>query len=199
MADEKVSDLTAITALADDDLFYVVDASDTTDDAAGSSKKITAANVRSSLNGPYAHLTVSTTQNLGGANGAVSYVDWDGTQLNVDTGFTHSTVTNPSRVQVDATGRYALTWMVSITQGGSARTTYMSAYRINGTTIVTRGRQRNYSRGSGYGDTSLGMVTELDLTDGDYIEASITIDDTDSTYTSNCIPAECELIIRRIG
>lgn len=41
MADTKLSDLTALTAVAAGDLFYVVDISDTTDDAAGSSKKIT--------------------------------------------------------------------------------------------------------------------------------------------------------------
>ena len=148
---------------------------------------------------PYAHLTITSTQNMGGANGTVNYVDWDGTQLNVDTGFTHSTGTNPSRIQVDADGRYSLYWMVGITQGGSARTTFMSALRVNGTTVITRGRQRNYSRGSNYGDTSLGMTTEIDLVDGDYIEVNITVDDADSTYTSNCIPAECELIIRKIG
>lgn len=45
MADTKLSDLTALTSVADGDLFYVVDISDTTDDAAGSSRKITRANL----------------------------------------------------------------------------------------------------------------------------------------------------------
>ena len=148
---------------------------------------------------PYAHLVVGTAKNHGGANGAISVVDWDGTTIHKDTGFTHSTSTNPSRVQVDADGRYSVYWNVGITQGGSARTTFMSSLLINGATENKRGRERNYSRGSGYGDTSVGMSTEIDLTNGDYIEARITIDDTDGIYTSNSIPLETELIIRKIA
>lgn len=45
MADTKLSALTALTSVADGDLFYVVDISDTTDDAAGSSRKITRTNL----------------------------------------------------------------------------------------------------------------------------------------------------------
>lgn len=45
MASEKLTDLDAIPVLAAADSIYVVDASDTTDDAAGSSKKITAENM----------------------------------------------------------------------------------------------------------------------------------------------------------
>lgn len=148
---------------------------------------------------PYCHLTKSGTQDVGGANGTVTYIDWDGTQINVDTGFTHSTGTNPSRVQVDADGRYQLIATVGIEQGGSARTTSMIEYRVNGTTIVTRGRARNYSRGSGYGDASCNLVTEMDLSNGDYIEVSITVDDSDGAYTNNTINAECELILRKVA
>lgn len=45
MADEKLTDLTEITSLAPDDWVYVVDKSDTTDDASGSSFKIQAKNL----------------------------------------------------------------------------------------------------------------------------------------------------------
>lgn len=45
MASEKLTDLGAIPLLSAADSIYVVDASDTTDDAAGSSKKITAASL----------------------------------------------------------------------------------------------------------------------------------------------------------
>ena len=148
---------------------------------------------------PYAHLIISSTQNMGGSNGTVHYVLWDGTAINVDTGFTHSTGTNPSRVQVDADGRYEIKANVSVTQGGSSRTTFMSGLRVNGSTANVRGRQRNYSRGSGYGDTSTGLNTEIDLLDGDYLEMSITVDDTDGSYTSNAVVSECEFIIRKIA
>ena len=148
---------------------------------------------------PYAHLIPSTTQNMVGSNGTVHYVNWDGTQINLDTGFTHSTGTNPSRIQVDADGRYEIKANVSVIQGGTARTTYMTGLRVNGTTANLRGRQRNYSRGLGYGDTSTGLCTEIDLSDGDYIEMSVTIDDSDGTYTSNMVNAESEFIIRKVA
>lgn len=44
MADQRVTSLTAITSAADGDVLYIVDVSDTTDNAAGSSKKITLSN-----------------------------------------------------------------------------------------------------------------------------------------------------------
>ena len=199
MPDSKLSALGVVTDLADDDLVYTVDVSDTTDDPAGSSKGITAANLRAAIQAPYAHLTQTTLQNVGGANGTVSYINWNGTQLHIDTGFTHSTSTNPSRVQVDATGRYSINATVGVTQGGGSRTTIMSSLRVDGTTAVLRGRQRNYSRGSNYGDMSIAHITELDLTSSQYVELAITIDDTDGVYTNNTIVAECEFIIRRIG
>ena len=148
---------------------------------------------------PYAHLIISSTQNMGGANGTVHYVLWDGTAINVDTGFTHSTSTNPSRIQVDANGRYEVKANVSVAQGGSDRTTFMSGLRVNGSTVNVRGRQRNYSRGSSYGDTSTGLNTEIDLSDGDYLEMSITVDNTDGSYTSNAVVSECEFIIRKVA
>lgn len=46
MAVKKVTDLTALTSVADDDLFMVVDVSDTTDSDDGTSKKITMDNLR---------------------------------------------------------------------------------------------------------------------------------------------------------
>ena len=41
MANEKLPQLPILTAVTGDDLFYVVDVSDTTDDPTGSSKGIT--------------------------------------------------------------------------------------------------------------------------------------------------------------
>ena len=45
MAVKKVTDLDALTSVADDDLLMVVDVSDTTDSDDGTSKKITKANL----------------------------------------------------------------------------------------------------------------------------------------------------------
>src|SRR5210317_1322698 len=46
MTDKQVTELTELTTVADDDVVYVVDTSDTTDSAAGTSKKAQAKNVR---------------------------------------------------------------------------------------------------------------------------------------------------------
>ncbi len=48
---KKVTDLTALTTIADDDLVMVVDVSDTTGSADGTSKKITKANLTAGLGG----------------------------------------------------------------------------------------------------------------------------------------------------
>lgn len=137
-------------------------------------------------------------QNVGGANGNVTYISWDATSIIKDAGFTHEDVTNPERIQVDATGRYSIYWNVSAIQGGAARTTLMSHIRINGSSSILRGRQRNYSRGAIYGDLSIGYYTEEELSDGDYIECGVTVDQTDASYTINTINAECEVIVTRL-
>ncbi len=49
MADTRVTSLTALSALATGDVLYVVDVSDTTDNAAGSSRKTTLADLVASL------------------------------------------------------------------------------------------------------------------------------------------------------
>lgn len=147
---------------------------------------------------PVIHLPKDVQQDVGGANGTVTYISWDATAVKKDAGYVHEDVTNPTRIEVDSAGRYRLDFVVSATQSGADRTTLMTHYRIDGTTVVTRGRQRNYTRGSIYGDVSVGMNTEIDLTAGQYIEVGITVDDTDATYTLNTINAECELILRRM-
>lgn len=145
------------------------------------------------------HLSKDVQQDVGGVASTVTFISWDATAIKKDPGFTHEDSVNPTRIQVDHNGRYSIKWMISATQGGSARTTLMSAIRHNGSTVISRGRQRNYSRGSSFGDISLGMVTELDLSSGDYIEALVTVDQTDGTYTINTINASCEMIIRRLS
>lgn len=144
-----------------------------------------------------AHLLKTSTQNVGGANGTISYVNWE-SQLRLDAGYTHSTSVNPSRLQVDAEGRYTITATVSAQQGGGSRTTLRGFLRLNGSTIIDRAASRNYSRGSSYGDLTVSMNTELDLTSSDYIEVGIEVDDTDGTYTINTFNDECEFIVRRL-
>lgn len=77
----KITDLTALTTPEDFDLFYVVDVSDTTESAAGTSKKITRDNI---LNSPIL-IQLETSDNIkflnsskGVALGNENYVDGAG-------------------------------------------------------------------------------------------------------------------------
>lgn len=148
---------------------------------------------------PYIHVEKTTTQSCGGSNLTETYMTWQ-TQTHIDTSYyTHDTVTNSERIYVDEAGRYEIKATVGVTQDGGARTTMALRVRVNGTTKVLRGGLRNYSRGSGYGDMSCHLNTELDLSAGDYVEVYTWIDDTDATYTNNTINAECEVIMRKLS
>ena len=63
MADEKLTDLTGETAPAENDLLYIVDVSDTTDDAAGTSMNITLETLFQQFAKP-CRFAVSGSQNL---------------------------------------------------------------------------------------------------------------------------------------
>ena len=140
----------------------------------------------------------SATQNLGGANGTTVAITWD-RQYEAGSDFTHSTSTNPSRIQFDFDGRVHVKASVSAEQGGSSRTTLAIYGRYNGSVDIPQATHRNYSRGSSYGDISLIWDTEINVFDGLYIEIMTIVDDTDSTYTINTFDDECEVIVTRIG
>ena len=137
-------------------------------------------------------------QNCGGANGTVTVITW-GAQIQVDTGFTHSTGTNPEQIQCDFDGVVSIACTVSLTQGGANRTTHSMQYRVNGGGWIRLGSRRSYTRGSIYGDSSPSLYTEQAVSNGDYIEVAVWIDDTDATYTQNTINDECDLVIRRVA
>lgn len=134
-------------------------------------------------------LAQTTNQNVGGANGTEVYWNWQ-TQTRVDAGFTHSTGTNPSRIQVDADGWYRIRFIGNAQQTGANRTTLQGIYRINGGTTQRDGTIRSYSRGAGYGNITAGLEHNIQLSDGDYIEVGTRVEDTDAVYTINSIGAE---------
>lgn len=137
------------------------------------------------------------TQNLGGSNGTTNYVDWT-QQIRLDDGFSHDTATNPSRITVEADGRYYIKATVSTETPGGNRKTLRGFLRVNGVDLVDRAAGRNYTRGSNYGDLTVNLVSELDLTAGDYIEVGTQVDDADDTQNCNTINDQCELIVRQI-
>ncbi len=138
-----------------------------------------------------------STDNCGGANGTTQTIRWD-VEAEKDTGFTHSTSTNSERITVSTTGRYQVLATVSCQQGGSARTTLRADIIVNGSTAYPQCSARNYSRGSSYGDLSMNIATEIDLTAGQYIEIQTTVDDTDGVYTLNTIAAQCQIIMTKL-
>jgi hypothetical protein len=145
------------------------------------------------------HLTKPTaTQNLGGANGTTVAITWT-YQVAIGSDFTHSTSTNPSRIQCDFDGRVHIKASVSAQQGGGARTTLAIYLRTNNLANITLAKNRNYSRGSGYGDISLILDTEIYVNNGDYFEVMTVVDDTDGVYTINTFNTECEVIATRVG
>ena len=65
MANEKLPQLPILTAVTGDDLFYVVDVSDTTDDPTGSSKQITRDEILKNVNQIDFNITATTTSQVG--------------------------------------------------------------------------------------------------------------------------------------
>ena len=74
MSDTKLTGLTELTAPADDDWLYLVDKSDTTDDAAGSSRKVTRANLLRDV--PYLRVKNSSGGTVAAKD--VGYIDSEG-------------------------------------------------------------------------------------------------------------------------
>jgi hypothetical protein len=65
MANQKVPQLPVLTAVTGEDLFYVVDVSDTTDDPTGSSKQITRDEILKNVNTIDFNVTATTTPQIG--------------------------------------------------------------------------------------------------------------------------------------
>lgn len=151
-------------------------------------------------NSPRCHLTKTSgdVQDVGGVNGNITYITWD-SQIELGANFTHDTVTNSNQIQCDFDGRVHVKASISAEQTGAGRTTLGIYARANGSTVKKLGKHRNYSRGSSYGDISLIYDSEFDVSDGDYLEIAVIVDDTDAIYTINTFYDECEIIVTRIG
>jgi hypothetical protein len=125
--------------------------------------------------------STSVNQNCGTTNGTETWWTWDG-EIRKDTGFTHSTSVNSSRVQVDADGWYRIRMMGNVQNTGANRATLMGIYRIDGGTTTRYGTIRDYSRGAAYGNMSPGLDTVVELSNGSYIEVGTLLEDVDAAY-----------------
>jgi hypothetical protein len=151
---------------------------------------------------PFIHLTktVAAQQNIGGAAGTETFISWDETKHKNST-FTHSTTSTNTRITVNETARYSITYGIFAQNGGANRTTYTSYMRLDGTTYEVRGKARSYSRGSGVLGASIGLnvSTELNLTAGQYVEVAVYLQAADGSYTTNTEDATCQFIMRKIS
>jgi hypothetical protein len=143
---------------------------------------------------PAPYIAVSKTaagEDVGGTTPIA--VGWD-TEDHKDVGFTHSNVTNNSRITVANTGRYAFCGTVSFDN--------TITNKMDGTTDKKQGIDRAESPdGSGREFGSFKIITELQITAASYIEVMVAeeFEDAAGTPVVNTLNGECELIIRRIG
>lgn len=87
--------------------------------------------------------TGGTDLNTNGGN----VVPWDAETIK-DTGFTHSTSTNPSRVYFDNPGWYEVSYNVSGANTSGNRNTVHCRLRLNGSTLMAPGGSYSYTRNS---------------------------------------------------
>ena len=167
MADSKVTALGTISDLADGDLVYVVDVSDTTDDAAGSSKGITAANLISTLHKEYASFYQSTGGVTGLSSTAVT-LNLASTQQNSD-GTIFSLSSNT--VTVNKTGTFLVNMDNYINNSSTSRTEYSLWLERNSSEIAGT-RHAVYERGYDSGG-STSMTTIISITSGDVFRMRI--------------------------
>jgi len=147
---------------------------------------------------PYICLTHSAVINLQIAQGSTEVLPWD-TQEHIDTpDFSHDVATNNSRITVNADGRYNIQFNKFAVSSGSNRLSWEARVRVNGTAI-NLGRNKTYSRGVNLGSgISATMNIELALSAGDYVEATIYVQDAEQTSAVNSVPDSGFFMIRKI-
>lgn len=164
MADEKVTDLTAETAVDLADVMHIVDVSDTTDDPAGSSMKVTISELLKGMisffqvedDGTTGQLTTGTAADLGGMWGTPSFTDsdfsWNGT-----TGI----------LTVNTTGTVELNVKVCSWNNANNRHELHAQIYKNGTTVIVEdaqyaSRNNTQDEGSVYINGFLDAATATD-------------------------------------
>jgi len=190
MADEKVTDLAAITQASTGDLLYVVDVSDTTDDASGSSKKITRADLYSlwKAKGNLSSASFDDTENV---------IPWNSFAIDGGSAVTLSG-TPQSDININTTGIYKFS--VTLRTDNSNRTelfirTYIdtgSGYTQDTDEIVSDYVSRDSDQDTG----SVTLVTALSLNAGDLVEFR-GFGDTDGTSIG--LDAGTILLIEKVG
>jgi hypothetical protein len=91
-------------------------------------------------------------------------------QTNVDSMFTHSTTTNPSRVTCTRPGLYKITYSISWEDSDANRRDVRSYCRINGTTTLTPSAAYAYGRNTTDAEATNSTTFLTTLSANDYVE-----------------------------
>jgi hypothetical protein len=131
------------------------------------------AGIISTISGVTGNTIIQLVDNAGGQslNDVVfNPIDWD-TQDFVDSRyFSHSTSTNPSRINILKTGIYEMSYVVN-GDSGNGRVVVGVQFRISGTTIVGPTLSASYGRNTSNDDTQNAIAPyTISLSSGDYVE-----------------------------
>jgi hypothetical protein len=127
-------------------------------------------------------------------------VRWD-LEVSKPIEYTHSNTVNPERITVVSGGIYLVNVNVTADNAGSGRISVSTKLYINGV-AVPRTHTVSYDRGSNFNGAgkSNNIVTQLNLTAGDYLEVRGQREDADGTTdATTTVAANCEFNISRIS
>ena len=196
MADEKLTDLTAETAPADGDFLYLVDVSDTTDDPAGTSMKITLETLMQAFSRPAVY-THSGSTNI--SNTVDTTVAYNTEQFDPQAGYTVSA----GVITIAVAGYYHVDYNIPINDDGTSGTTRGRQYawaELNpasaGYALVPGSRSQDYAREASGGEGVSGSFIANVLNDGDLLRIQIRSSSTVDTSTES---GEAGLSIHRVG
>ncbi len=110
--------------------------------------------------------------------------------------YTHNLVTNNSRIEVERTGIYKITYQLNFDNVNNNRTTIRSRIRVNGSTYIDRGTAHSYMRNSTNDKATNSASILWELSANDYIE--IMCDRQGSNGTANTIPNQSSITLNII-
>ncbi|MDA3943234.1 MAG: hypothetical protein PF694_06800 [Bacteroidetes bacterium] len=122
-------------------------------------------------------------------------IPWNIEMFKDGTSFIHSNSTNPTRIQVLASGTYEINYMFSLVNTTNQRKTLRSRIRVNGTTYIDRSACYAFTYSSS--DDKATLVSSsflLDLNVNDYVE--ILVNRQTNIGAVNLVPNENLLFVR---
>jgi hypothetical protein len=141
----------------------------------------------------------TTPQNVNVNKANSVTINWTAEET-IDTSvFSHSTTTNPGQITILNNGLYFIDSNVSYDNTNSLDVTVAGSIYKNGTEIATT-TTFSYTRGAAYGDESVQLTTQLELSIGDVIELKAGADSNQGqTGNVNVMVDQAEFKISRVS